>query len=373
MNYRMRIVHDLADGRSRRLERLARRATPDNPFVRYEFLQALHTTGCASERSGWEPHYLTLWSGKALAAACRCIASTTPTASTCSTGPGPTPTRDTGSSTTRSGWSPVPFTPVPGPRLLALRRGRPRRAGARAAASTPKRPAGHRCTRCSCRTPRRASLAALGQMTRRSVQFHWFNRGFTTFDDYLAALTQPKRKKVRAERRKVAEAGVTCSARPAARSRSRLDVLSPLLSQHVRVASFDAVPEPALLRAHRAHDGRPVAAHRAARRPRIAAALALFDAERLYGRYWGAAESVPCLHFEVSYYQMIEFAIRTLAGSSKAARRANTSSRAASSRSRPGRRTGCAPAFDAAVERYLERESGGIEAYVDELNERTRC
>jgi predicted N-acyltransferase len=108
----------------------------------------------------------------------------------------------------------------------------------------------------------------------------------------------------------------------------------------------------------------------------VAAALALFDDARLYGRYWGAVEAVPFLHFETSYYQMIEFAIeRRLAVFEGGAQGEHKLARGFEPVTTFSSHWLSHPAFNAAVQRYLEREHGGIEAYVDELNERTalRC
>jgi len=217
-------------------------------------------------------------------------------------------------------------------------------------------------------------LAALGQMTRRSVQFHWFNRGFATFDDYLASLTQPKRKKVRAERRKVGEAGITC-VRKAGRDITEADWAffarcyartyaahhsTPYLTRAFFLELARTMPQYLLLAVAR-HGGRP-----------IACALALFDRERLYGRYWGAVEDVACLHFEASYYQMIEFAIeRKLAVFEGGAQGEHKLARGFEPVTTCSSHWLSHPAFNAAVQRYLEREHGGIEAYVDELNERS--
>jgi uncharacterized protein len=120
------------------------------------------------------------------------------------------------------------------------------------------------------------------------------------------------------------------------------------------------MPETLLLVIAR-HGGRPVAS-----------ALALFDDARLYGRYWGAIETVPFLHFETSYYQMIEFAIeRRLAVFEGGAQGEHKLARGFEPVTTFSSHWLSHPAFNAAVQRYLEREHGGIEAYVDELNERT--
>ena len=104
----------------------------------------------------------------------------------------------------------------------------------------------------------------------------------------------------------------------------------------------------------------------------IAAALAFIDDERVYGRYWGTLEAIPCLHFEVSYYQLIEFAIeRGLKVIEGGAQGEHKHARGFE----PVKTWSCHvlrhPAFADAVERYLARETGGIEAYIDELHERS--
>jgi predicted N-acyltransferase len=107
------------------------------------------------------------------------------------------------------------------------------------------------------------------------------------------------------------------------------------------------------------------------RRP-IAAALALLDDQRLYGRYWGAIEFVPCMHFETSYYQMIEFAIaHKLTVFEGGAQGEHKLARGFEPVTTYSSHWLAHPAFADAVERYLQRESGGIDAYVDELNERS--
>ncbi len=372
MNYRMRIVGNLADlGVARWNSLLARE--PANPFVRHEFLHALHATRCASTATGWEPHYLTLWSGEDLAAAAPLYRKE----------------HSYGEYVFDWAWADahqrhgleyypkwlvaVPFTPVPGPRLLAVD------TAARDALAKALHEHAVESGLSSLHTlflPEADALrfANLGQMTRRSVQFHWFNRGYATFDDYLAALTQPKRKKVRAERRKVVESGITfqrkvgtdiaeadwaffarCYARTYAAHHS-----TPYLTHAFFLELARSMPETLLLvTAH--HAGRPVAA-----------ALALFDDARLYGRYWGAVENMPFLHFETSYYQMIEFAIeRRLAVFEGGAQGEHKLARGFEPVTTFSSHWLSHPAFNAAVQRYLEREHGGIEAYVDELNERT--
>ncbi len=372
MNYRTRTVSDLSEIGPARWNALVARGS-SNPFVRYEFLHTLHATGCASERTGWEPDYLTLWEGAELRAAA----------------PMYRKHHSYGEYVFDWAWADahqrhgieyypkwlvaVPFTPVPGPRLLASDE---RAADALAQAMQRHAENSGLSSVHTLFLPEADALrlASLGQMTRRAVQFHWFNRGYATFDDYLAALTQPKRKKVRAERRKVAEAGVTferkvgtgiteadwaffarCYARTYAAHHS-----TPYLTRAFFLELARAMPETLLL-----------VIAKSGHRP-IASALALFDDRRLYGRYWGAVETVPCLHFETSYYQMIEFAIeRRLAVFEGGAQGEHKLARGFEPVTTFSSHWLSHPAFNEAVQRYLAREHGGIEAYVDELNERS--
>ena len=220
----------------------------------------MQASGCAAERTGWEPHHLTLWSGTELKAAAPLYRKH----------------HSYGEYVFDWAWADahqrhgidyypkwlvaIPFTPVPGPRLLAVD------AAARDALAAALQRHAEASGLSSLHTlflpeADAARLDALGQMTRRSVQFHWFNRGYAAFDDYLAALTQPKRKKVRAERRKVADAGVTFVRKVGSRHRrGRLGVLRALLCAHVRRASLDAVPDARLLPRTGAGDARDAAA-----------------------------------------------------------------------------------------------------------------
>ncbi|MBC8117961.1 MAG: GNAT family N-acetyltransferase, partial [Burkholderiaceae bacterium] len=135
---------------------------------------------------------------------------------------------------------------------------------------------------------------------------------------------------------------------------------TPYLNRRFFLQIAESMPETLLMVVAR-RDGQP-----------IAAALALFSDERLYGRYWGAIEFIPCLHFETSYYQMIEFAIeRKLKVFEGGAQGEHKLARGFEPVTTYSAHWLAHPAFADAVERYLQRESGGIEAYVDELNERS--
>lgn len=219
-----------------------------------------------------------------------------------------------------------------------------------------------------------AALKAAGWLIRENVQFHWQNPGYVSFDDYLAALTQPKRKKVKAERRKVREANVStrmidgpaitqhelaffyqCYERTYFEHRST-PYLSLAFFEHLRTS----LPENILL-CIAEREGRP-----------IAAAFFMYGNAVLYGRYWGAVERVDCLHFEVSYYSPIEWAItKKIQRFEGGAQGEHKLARGFEPVKTHSAHWLAEPRFKDAVARYLERESRGIEAYVNELEDRS--
>jgi len=371
-DYCMRVVTDLAEIGAPSWNALAEHG---NPFLRFEFLHALHSTGCAAARTGWQPHFLALFEreGGRLAAAVPLYRKEHSYGEYVFDWAWADAHQQHGIGYYPKWLSAVPFTPVPGPRLLAIdSRARAELVGQLLRLATESGLSSLHLLF----LPRSEAdlLAARGLLTRRAVQFHWFNRGYASFDDYLQSLVQTKRKKVRAERRKVAAAGLTlerktgtditgsdwdffarCYALTYAAHHS-----TPYLSLRFFQQLGESMPECMLLVVARS-GGRP-----------IASALALFDSERLYGRYWGAVAQVPCLHFEASYYQMIEFAIeRRIAVFEGGAQGEHKLARGFEPVTTYSSHWLAHAGFYSAVERYLERESGGIEAYVDELNERS--
>jgi predicted N-acyltransferase len=372
-DYCTRIVHDLSEVGAAAWNSLVERTAHSNPFVRFEFLHALHETGCASLRTGWEPQFLTLWRSGVL----------------CAAAPLYRKHHSYGEYVFDWAWADahhrhgvayypkwlvaVPFTPVPGARLLAsspAHRSRLARALLDHAATS-----GLSSLHVLYPTEEEVRcLEPIGALTRHSVQFHWINRDYATFDDYLGQLAQPKRKKVRAERRKVQTAGISLRRHVGAQITEAEWLLFDRCYRNTYAAHhstpyldlrfFQSLAESMadnLLLVIASHDGRD-----------IAAALAVFDGERIYGRYWGALDTVACLHFEVSYYQLIEFAIeRRLQVIEGGAQGEHKHARGFEPVKTWSSHVLSHPAFADAVERYLARETGGIEAYIDELNERS--
>ncbi|HEY0663700.1 MAG TPA: GNAT family N-acetyltransferase, partial [Thiobacillaceae bacterium] len=282
----------------------------DSPFLQHAFLDALENTGCVGADVGWEPVHLALFRDGRLEAAMPLYVKH----------------HSWGEFVFDFGWADayrrhglnyypklvccVPFSPVPGPRLLALNDA-DRATLIQAALQLT------RDLNCSSlhvlfpTEPDHKALGATGMLHRSGFQFHWFNQGYASFDDFLAALTHDKRKKIRQERKKLASLGVTfrwvegadgtdadwnffyrCYADTYARHRSE-----PHLNRAFFAALRDAMPENLLLIVAD-RDGEPTAC-----------SFCMKDGKRLYGRHWGTLESLPGLHFETCYQQGIEYAI----------------------------------------------------------------
>ncbi|VWB79338.1 hypothetical protein BLA14095_03659 [Burkholderia lata] len=356
---------------------LARDAQP-TPFLRHEFLDALHVARCAVDDTGWSPHFVTLTDPRTgrLAAAAPVYAKQ----------------HSYGEYVFDWAWADayqrndlpyypkllcaVPFTPVQGTRLLAADDDARRRLAATLLAFAEQSdvsslhvlfPTGDEA----------ALLESMGMMLREGVQFHWLNDGYRHFDDFLGTLEQKKRKNIRAERRKVHDAGVTFRRLTGDqisdadwrffsrcyRQTYREHYSSPYLNLDFFRTIGATMPENLLLVIAEA-DGQP-----------IASALAVYrrgehGGGTLYGRYWGAVEHVPCLHFETAYYQLLEFCIEagldTFEGGAQGEHKLARGFLPTVTHSAHWL---AHPAFSDAVARFLERETEHIHAYVDELRE----
>ena len=374
LNYRTHIVSDLSEVGQANWDALVQAQAAPTPFLSYAFVHALHASGSASPETGWQPQFLLLYDdGDALAAALPLYVKGHSYGEYVFDWAWADAYQRNGLEYYPKLLSAIPFTPVAGSRLLA------RDAQARAAlidvlAAT------QQATEVSSTHVlfppelEAQQLRAAGFMLRSGVQFHWLNQGYTNFDEFLATLEQKKRKNIRAERRKVAEAGVQLRRvrgkdathedwvlfNRCYRNTYREHHSTPYLNLDFFQRIGASMPENILL----------VIAEKEGRA--IAASLVIHDEDTLYGRYWGALEHVPCLHFEAAYYQPLEFCIEqgisTFEGGAQGEHKM--------ARGFLPTKTWSAhwlahPSFADAVERFLEREAGGIDDYLDELNERS--
>ncbi len=295
-------------------------ANPDpatfNPFVAHAFLKAMEESGSVGARhTGWLPQHIAVDDDNGDIAACA---------------PCYVKLHSAGEYVFDHSWAAayeqagghyypklqiaVPFTPVPGPRLLV----RPdvdqdfyRQVLGAAAAELAQRIGASSVHATFLSEGDWQALGAQGYLKRTDRQFHWANRGYTTFDDFLADLASRKRKTIRKERREALADGIAIEHLAGSEIKERhwdaffdfyMDTGSrkwgrPYLNRRFFAQLGESMPERCLL----------VMAKRGARY--VAGALNLIGGDCLYGRYWGSVEHHPCLHFEVCYYRAIDYAI----------------------------------------------------------------
>jgi uncharacterized protein len=346
----------------------------DNAFTRYEFLAALEHARCVGRGSGWEPRYLTLHDAHGLAAAAAAFVKT----------------HSFGEFVFDFAWArgyerlgrryypkltlAAPFTPATGPRLLVRPDLDRDEHSGRLLADLERYAANHGLSGVHALfldEAARAACARRGWLLRRDCQFHWTNRGYTGFEDYLATFTAEKRKKARRERRRVAEAGVRFETRLGGELDDAL--IDRIYALH-RDTFLRHGHEPYLTRAFFGEAARTMPESlmvKLALHGKTVVAAAVFfvsGAQALYGRYWGAAADYHSLHFEACYHQGIEFCIE------KRIERFEPGTQGEHKVSR-----GFEPAitwsahyiadldFRAAISEYLEREGAAVDAYALEV------
>ena len=213
-----------------------------------------------------------------------------------------------------------------------------------------------------------------GWLSRHTVQFHWHNAAYEDFDDFLKALNQEKRKKIKQERRKVAEAGVIFKAYEGTQIQSAdWDFFyqcyaqtyfehgnAPYLNRDFFQRMQDTMPENWVL----------FIAEKNGRR--MACSLIGLGNNVAYGRYWGALERVDCLHFEACYYQPIAWCIdKGVARFEGGAQGEHKMARALLPVKANSAHWLAHPGFADAVEKYLEKEGHGVSAYLENLEGRS--
>ncbi len=361
---------------------LAQQDAP-SPFMQHAYLAALHTSGSATADTGWTPQFVSLWRGDTLAAASALYIKDHSYGEYVFDWAWANAYGNHGLNYFPKATCAVPFTPVPGSRLLAIDT-TARQALLQALVDLAKQ-----CQLSSLHllftSPNdRAACEALGLMQRQTVQFHWDNTSpqgqcFDHFDAFLASLSQEKRKKIKQERRRVADASVTfrTSVGTAISSedwdffykcyeRTYLEhgnapYLSPAFFQHMQ---HDMPHNWVLFVAER--EGQPIASS-------LVAVQGLGTSNAVaYGRYWGALERVDCLHFEACYYQPLNWCIANgVQRFEGGAQGEHKMARALMPVATYSAHWLAHPAFADAVERFLERESAGVDHYLDHLAERS--
>lgn len=286
-------------------------AGQDNPFVSHAFLSALEDSGSAGARTGWLPQHAALRDG---------------TGRLIGVAPMYAKSHSYGEYVFDHGWAnaferaggdyypklqvAVPFSPVPGPRLLVR---------APAAAPALAQALVQACTELKlssvhvtfCTSAEWDTLGDAGWLQRIGMQFHWENAGYGSFDDFLGALSSRKRKVLRRERRDANAAGLTFRTLRGAEITSRhwdafhrfyrATVDRKWGSAYLTRGFFTLLSE-------RLGDRVVLMVAEDGGRP-VAGALNLAGSDTLYGRNWGCEGDYPFLHFELCYYRAIDFAI----------------------------------------------------------------
>lgn len=351
---------------------LSTQARP-TPFMRLAYLRALHASGSAVAKTGWQPQFVSLWRGGELLAAC----------------PAYLKGHSYGEYIFDWAWAEayhrhglsyypkllvaVPFTPVPGSRLLAVD-GEARALLAQALRALAKETEASSLHVLFGDEADQAALAKAGCMQRHGVQFHWTAAGDADFTAFLARLHRDKRKKIQQEQRRVREAGVVFDARVGTelctedwdffyrcyQQTYREHYNKPYLSRDFFARMAADMPGNWLLFTAR-REGERVAASLIALDPQQRAA---------FGRYWGAVEHIPNLHFDACYYQPLAWCIANgysrfeggAQGEHKMARGLMPTPTASS-------HWLAHPTFSDAVNDFLAREGAAMSGYMDELNE----
>jgi len=377
-NYVIEVQGSMRNVSAKDWDALLEAQTEPTPFMRHAYLSAMEESGSASAQSGWQLQLVTLRHamppklGQLAGAAVLYIKP-----------------HSYGEYVFDWAWadayqrhglnyypkavSAVPFTPVPGSRLLADS-SQSQSALLSAMVELAQNEDWSSLHLLFLSNDDLQVTETAGWLSRHTVQFHWHNAAYEDFDDFLKALNQEKRKKIKQERRKVAEAGVVFKAFEGTQIQSAdWDFFyqcyaqtyfehgnAPYLNRDFFQRMQDTMPENWVLFIAEKNG------------QRMACSLIGLGNNVAYGRYWGALERVDCLHFEACYYQPIAWCIAKgverfeggAQGEHKMARallpvKANSAHWLAH------------PGFADAVEKYLEKEGHGVAAYLENLEGRS--
>jgi uncharacterized protein len=288
---------------------------PDFPFFDFAFLRALERSGSVGGASGWEPVYLLCKDGDHLRGALPLYLKTDSYGEYVFDWEWAHAYREHGLPYYPKLVAAVPFTPATGPKLLVRHDEAERAAVTRALLDAAADLADELGVSSSHALflPERdlAAFTEYGFAVRHSLQFHWRNRGYGSFSDYLEALTSKRRSQIRRERRQLEGLTIERLTGEALDEELAAIMYRFYLGTYDRKWGFPYLTSTFFSEVFRTMRDRVLfvlARNEQTRRP-VAGALYFFKGRSLYGRYWGAAEERRNLHFELCYYQGIEFAI----------------------------------------------------------------
>lgn len=286
----------------------------DDPFVEHAFLHALEASGSVGADSGWQPLHVTVWRDATLVGALPLYAKDNSWGEFIFDFAWARAAQQSGVPYFPKLVGMVPFTPATGRRFLIADAEDAEAitaalvAGARAAADEIDASSIHLLF--LTEQERRRSVE-LGLRPRLSMQFHWDNQGYRTFDDYLARFRSSKRKQLKKERRAVAESGLEVRLKegPELDDTEWRAIERFYRENCLRHGSYGYLSKRffEITRATNAHRLVVALAYRDA--VPVAASINFEKGKHLYGRYWGCVEDHDFVHFELCYYRLIEHAI----------------------------------------------------------------
>lgn len=346
----------------------------DYPFMRYEFLHALENSGSVGRKSGWQPLHIELTSEGKTALLMPCYLKYHSYGEYVFDWSWAQAYEDNGLNYYPKLLSAIPFTPASGPRWLTqldeseaietLTVGMQQLAHSQGIESW------HLLFPPSASTTR---LAQTNLLERSGIQYHWFNKNYSSFDHFLDAFNSRKRKDLRKERSRIEAQGIKFRRLNGQDvSQNELEIFyqfyaatylkrgrAPYLNIDFFQAIFSSMPEQILL-VFAEFEGRP-----------IAGALSFMDSTTLYGRYWGCAEEYDALHFETCYYQGIEYCIeKGLKRFDPGAQGEHKIKRGFEPIKTYSYHAISSVPFNRAIQRFLVEEGRSIDAYIPELANR---
>lgn len=290
-------------------------AADSSPFLKHEFLSALENTGCTTRESGWEPCHVAVYDSKAtLVAVMPLYQKFNSYGEYVFDWSWADAYRSNGIPYYPKFLTAIPFTPSVGPRILVNEKFHKETVGEQIVTSVLQRANELEISSWHVLFPTEQEsdlLAAQGMKAREGCQFHWFNRGYSNFDDFLAALNSRKRKNIRKERQAVAKQDIRFQVLEGNeideelwkhfyvfyQSTYMVRGMQGYLSEEFFLQIAETMPENLFLVVARLEE------------QIIAGALFFRDNKKLYGRYWGSLEEYQFLHFETCFYQGIDYCI----------------------------------------------------------------
>jgi predicted N-acyltransferase len=378
-DYVIRVFDDPSKIPAQAWDALLAQSSHPTPFMQHAYLAALHASGSAIPATGWLPQFVTLWdpNSNTLRAACPLYVKSHSYGEYVFDWSWAQAYEQHGLEYYPKAVIAIPFTPVPGSRLLAITPA-DRMQLMQAVQDTASAQAWSSVHLLFASDEDRHTCKQAEWLERQGVQFHFQNcdsngQPYGSFDDLLARMQQDKRKKIRQERRKVSDAGVHCVVRQGMKiapedwaffyrcyertylEHGNLPYLKPDFFERMRLS----MPEHWMMVIAQTEDG-PIASSLIALDP---------SHKTAFGRYWGALQHVDCLHFEVCYYQPLMWCIEQgylrfeggAQGEHKMARALLPTPTASA-------HWIAHPDFRSAIARFLQREQQGISAYQQELN-----